>query len=168
MWLWLCVAVCGCGSVPVGVYVRLCVCVTPTCDVSPPQLADVFCPNETEAALITGLPTETDDEIVVAARALLRRGARSVLMTLGERGVLLVGGDDAEQTIHIPGRDVQAIDTSGAGDSFLGSFSAFLALGLDAPEAMRRAVYVAGESVQGRGTQASFKGRAELPESLFA
>lgn len=129
------------------------------------QLSDVFCPNETEAALITGLPTNSDDEIAAAARELLRRGPRSVLMTLGSRGVFFLAQDGSSS--HVPSREVEALDTSGAGDSFVGSFCAFLAMGASTSDAMRRAVYVAGESVQGRGTQSSFKGRADLPADLF-
>ena len=165
-----CVCVCVCVwcvvVVVAGVVGRLCFSATCLNRPAPRQLADVFCPNETEAALITGLPTTTDEEVTVAAREILRRGPKSVLMTLGSNGVLYVDGDGS--TIHIPGREVNAVDTSGAGDSFVGSFSAFLAMGVDHVEAMRRAVYVSGESVTGHGTQLSYKGRDDLPSHLFA
>ena len=51
-------------------------------------LCDVVCPNETETALLTGLPTETMDQCEAAARSLLAKGARAVVLTLGERGCL--------------------------------------------------------------------------------
>jgi ribokinase len=81
-------------------------------------LCDIFCPNETELASLTGLPTETDEEIKVAADYLLRLGCKIVVVTLGVRGALLVQPDRSH---HFPTvLQVSAIDTVGAGDSFIG------------------------------------------------
>lgn len=111
-------------------------------------LAAVLCPNEHEAAALTG----TDDP-EAAARELIRRGARSVVVTLGERGCLVVidGGATA-----VPAPRVEVVDTTGAGDAFVGSLAVFLARGADLIEAARSANRIAALSVQQPGAQSSF------------
>jgi len=128
------------------------------------QLSDLFCPNETETELLTGQPVATIEQATAAARILLERGARQVILTLGERGSLLV---TAEKAVHVPTTKVQAIDTTGAGDAFCGSLAYFLGIGQPMEEAMAHANYVAAVSVQSPGTQTSFPQRAALPASLF-
>jgi len=95
---------------------------------------------------------------------LLARGAGSVVLTLGERGALLVNGDGAT---HVPTETVKALDTTGAGDSFVGSLAYFLALGAPMNDAMARANRIAAVSVQAAGTQTSFPSADELPDDLF-
>lgn len=129
------------------------------------QLSDIFCPNETETELLTGQPVTTLAQAEVAARLLVERGARQVILTLGERGSLLV---TAEEAVHVPTTAVQAIDTTGAGDAFCGSLAYFLAAGQPIQRAMANANTVAAASVQKRGTQTSFPQRATLPAALFA
>ena len=129
------------------------------------QLSDIFCPNETETELLTGQPVATLEQATAAARVLVERGARQVILTLGERGSLLV---TAAETSHIPTTAVQAIDTTGAGDAFCGSLAYFLAAGQPISRAMTSANAVAAASVQQRGTQTSFPQRATLPAALFA
>lgn len=129
------------------------------------QLSDIFCPNETETELLTGQPVTTLEQAERAARILLARGARQVILTLGERGSLLV---TAETTVHVPTTTVQAIDTTGAGDAFCGSLAYFLGIGQAIEDAMAHANYVAAVSVQSTGTQTSFPQRAVLPATLFA
>jgi ribokinase len=99
-----------------------------------------------------------------AARVLRDRGARAVLVTLGERGSMLV---DDGPVASVPATRVQAIDTTGAGDAFVGSFAFFLARGHDPRDAMARAGRVASISVQHRGAQPSFPRADELPADLF-
>jgi ribokinase len=122
-------------------------------------LCDVLCPNETEAAALTGLPTGTRAEAEAAARDLMRRGARSVVVTLGERGCLVV---TPEGVAELLAPRVQAVDTTGAGDAFIGSLAYFLGGGAGLVEAARRANQIAAISVQTAGTQASFPRAAEL------
>jgi len=57
------------------------------------ELADIICPNETEATILTGLPVETVDEAKAAGAKLLQMGVKNVILTLGERGALLVNGE---------------------------------------------------------------------------
>jgi ribokinase len=126
------------------------------------RLADVLCPNEPEAELLLGRPIAGDEE--AAARALLGRGAGSVVLTLGDRGCLVVDGDSAR---HIPVEPVAAVDTTGAGDAFVGSLAYFVAAGRPLAEAAERANRVAAISVLGQGTQTSFPAAAELPNGLL-
>src|SRR5205823_5737427 len=124
------------------------------------RLSDVICPNEPETELLTGLPAGED-----AARELLASGAGAVVLTLGERGCLVV---DGEQVELLPAPEVRAVDTTGAGDAFVGSLAVFVAAGLPLVEAARRANAVAAVSVQARGTQTSFPDRSALPAELLA
>jgi ribokinase len=121
------------------------------------RLADVCVPNEGEAATLTGLGNPNGD-VSEAARILSRRGPRTVLVTLGERGVLVFADDVAKL---LPAQTVQAVDTSGAGDAFVGSLAVFLAEGCLLREAARRANVVAALSVTRLGTQASYPQRQE-------
>lgn len=128
------------------------------------QLSDIFCPNETETELLTGRPVATLAQAEAAARVLVERGARQVILTLGERGSLLV---TANEVSHVPTAAVQAIDTTGAGDAFCGSLAYFLAAGQSIRRAMANANAVAAATVQKRGTQTSFPQRETLPAALF-
>jgi ribokinase len=129
------------------------------------QLSDIFCPNESETELLVGQPVGTVAEAETAARLLLERGTGQVILTLGERGSLLV---TAAETIHVPAPSVKAMDSTGAGDAFVGSLAYFLAAGQDLAEAMRRANHIAAISVQSSGTQTSFPLAADLPTELLS
>ena len=128
------------------------------------QLSDIFCPNESETELLTGQPVGTQEEAETAARTLLERGAGKVILTLGERGSLLVTPDEATL---VPAPSVKAMDSTGAGDSFVGSLAYFLAAGKAMTEAMDRANQIAAVSVQSSGTQSSFPTAADLSPDLF-
>jgi len=127
------------------------------------QLADICAPNETETALLTGMPVHTPAEAESAARALLARGPQTVILTLGERGVLLVDSTTVE---HFPALHVNAVDPTGAGDAFIGSLAVFLGEGLPMGAAIRRANAVAAWSVTRIGTQVSFPQRADADAFL--
>lgn len=128
------------------------------------ELADIFCPNESETELLTGLPVGNLEQAEAAARALLSRGTARVILTLGDKGSLLVGEDEA---VHVPAVPVRAVDSTGAGDAFVGSLAFFLASGKALVDAMRRANRIAAISVQSSGTQTSFPAASELEESLL-
>jgi ribokinase len=125
---------------------------------------DVFCPNESETELLTGMSVASLDDVEAAARSLLARGVRRVVCTLGERGSLLVSEDEV---VHVPTERVDALDTTGAGDAFVGSLAFFVARGLALPDAMQRAGRIATLSVLKPGTQSSFPSAAELPPGLL-
>jgi ribokinase len=123
------------------------------------RLADLCVPNETELELLSGCAVADPAEAEVAARVLLGRGAGRVIVTLGERGALIADAGSAEHVLAVP---VAAVDSTGAGDAFIGSLAVFLAEGRPLPEAVRRANAVAALSVTRPGTQTSFPLRAEV------
>lgn len=129
------------------------------------QLTDIFCPNESEAELLTGITVHTLDDARLAAGVILERGAKAALVTLGARGALYV--TDATD-VHIPVTPVTAVDTTGAGDAFVGSLAYFLAEGRPIEEAIARANAIAAISVQTPGTQTSYPRRNQLPAALLA
>ncbi len=113
-------------------------------------LCDYIVPNETEAAAIVGFPLDTLDDGRRAGDALLKKGVKAALITLGGRGVLY---HTATQSVHVPAISSGAvIDTTGAGDAFVGGFSAALSRGVSAIEAVRFGCATAGIAVTRRGT----------------
>ncbi len=120
---------------------------------------DYFIPNESEAETITGMPVHTAGDAKDCAQFLLEKGVRRVIMTRGERGCLLADGESMEL---LPAFQVQPVDTTGAGDAFIGSFAVFLGEGLPEKEALRRASLYAALSTTKVGTQKSFWNRAEF------
>lgn len=128
-------------------------------DLSALKDLDYFVPNEHEAAAILGTSAATLDDAKRCAHALLANGMGRVIITLGANGSLLAGGD---HSVHVPAFSVNAIDSSGAGDAFIGSFAVFLAEGLPEQEAVRRANLYAALSTTGVGTQKSFCDRSHF------
>jgi ribokinase len=126
-------------------------------------LADLCVPNETEIETLTGQPAVTLEQAEAAAKALLQRGPRQVLVTLGERGVLIV---DDQKTEHVPAFPVKAVDPTGAGDAFIGALAVFLAGRQPLREAVRRANGVAALSVTRPGAQSAFPHKAEVEAFL--
>jgi ribokinase len=120
---------------------------------------DYFVPNESEAETVTGMPVKTVDDAKKCADKLLGYGIRRVIITLGANGSLLAGKEGME---HVPAFSVKSIDSTGAGDAFIGSFAVFLGEGLPEREAVRRANLYAGLSTTGVGTQKSFYDRARF------
>lgn len=124
-------------------------------------LADYFIPNETEAAILTGLPVASFEDAEIAADTLIHRGARNVVVTLGERGSLLRMADG--KSTRVPSYSAgPVVETTGAGDAFCGAFAAALAEGRNAVDAARFASAAAGISVTRAGTAPSMPGRAEI------
>jgi ribokinase len=126
---------------------------------------DYFIPNESEAETIAGSAVRTIDDAKNCAAKLLAGGIRQVIITLGANGSLLSGRDGSE---HVPPFCVNSIDTTGAGDAFIGSFAVFLAEGVPEKEAVRRANLYAGLSTTGVGTQKSFYDRARFDAEWVA
>ena len=118
---------------------------------------DYFVPNESEAETITGMPVRNVDEAKQCATKLLAGGIKRVILTLGSKGSLLAGREGME---HIPAFSVKSIDSTGAGDAFIGSFATFLGEGQPERDAVRRANLYAGLSTTGVGTQKSFYDRS--------
>jgi len=117
---------------------------------------DYFVPNESEAETITGIAVRSLDDARGCAEKLTRDGIRRVIITLGSKGSLLAGRELSE---HLSAFPVRSIDSTGAGDAFIGSFAVFLAEGVPEQEAVRRANLYAALSTTGVGTQKSFYDR---------
>ncbi len=124
------------------------------------RVSDLVCPNESEATAISGIPLTDTVSAEAAGRALLARGAQAAIVTLGAAGCLYVS---ASETWAAAAPKVTAIDTTGAGDCFLGSLAFFLARGAGLREAAARAAAVAALSVQRPGTQSSYPRAVDLP-----
>ena len=120
---------------------------------------DYFVPNESEAETITGLPTASVDQAKTCAEKFLASGIKRVIITLGANGSLIAG---REQSDHVPAFKVSSVDSTGAGDAFIGSFAVFLGEGLPEKEAVRRANLYAGLSTTSVGTQKSFYSREKF------
>lgn len=122
------------------------------------KLVDILTPNETEAAALTG---QTD--MAAAASALLARGARNVVVTLGEQGSLWVSHSG---TMEIPPFKVRAVDSTAAGDAFNGALAAALAEGRPLGRALRVASAAGALAVTKRGAHDSLPGRREIEMML--
>ncbi|GAA2310862.1 ribokinase [Streptomyces caniferus] len=118
--------------------------------------ADPLVVNEHEARQLSGL---ADGTPAAWAQALRERGARSVVVTLGGDGALVL---DASGATDVPGVRVKAVDTTGAGDAFTGALATRLARGDTLAEAARFAVRVGAAAVTKPGAQPSYPTRAEL------
>lgn len=122
-------------------------------------LIDYLIPNEVEAAALTGIAVRCAQDAVLAASALREQGARNVIITLGAAGVLAALGPD---TAHLEAPRVDAVDTTAAGDTFIGAFAAQLARGAAVGDALRFAQHAAALSVTRAGAQPSIPTRAEV------
>ncbi len=128
-------------------------------DLEEVKSVDYFIPNESEAETISGKPVKTIDEARACAKYFLERGIPRVIITLGVNGALLAGEGTMEL---IPACKVNAKDTSGAGDAFIGSFATFMAEGLPEKEAISQACLYASLSTMNVGTQKSFLNRSDF------
>lgn len=129
------------------------------------SLTEIAVLNEIEIGQATGESVSADDLAGVerAARSLCRRGPTSIVVTLGSAGALAL--DNAE--LHrIEGLAVPAVDTTGAGDCFVGALAASLAGGKTMPEALDRANRAAAISVTRQGAAVSMPTLAELERSF--
>jgi ribokinase len=120
-------------------------------------------PNENEIGLITKMPYDSIDNIKLAAKCLIDKGAQNVLVTLGEKGAYLKNKDE---DIIIPTMKVKAVDTTGAGDCFNGVFAIYLALGKSVIEAIKYANVASSISVTRPGTVPSLPYKEEVEEKF--
>lgn len=120
---------------------------------------DYFIPNEHEAETLTGIAVHTPEEARRCAEFLLSKGFQGVILTLGARGAFLAMRDEMELVSPFA---VQAKDSTGAGDAFIGSLAVFLAEGCPERDAVARANLYAALSTTRIGTQKSFSPRAEF------
>ncbi|XP_042205356.1 ribokinase-like isoform X2 [Homarus americanus] len=126
----------------------------------------IFCVNESEAEVLTKIQVKRVEDAQLAAKILLTRGCRSVVITLGGDGAVY---STLDEHIYVPADKVTPVDTTGAGDAFVGALAYFLAYHpqLTMEEMMQRSCKIASVSVQAAGTQSSYPTRDKLPSHLF-
>ena len=123
------------------------------------RLIDIFTPNETEAALLTGREVRSDDEAEAAARQLQLAGCSRIIITRGEHGCCVLDGDTVT---HLPAKQVDSVDAVAAGDVFNGALATALAERRTLLDAARWAGAAAAISVTRRGAQPSIPTRDEI------
>jgi ribokinase len=122
-------------------------------------------PNQSELALLTGRPCSSADEAAVAARSVVAAGVETVIVTLGSEGALLV---TANAQRHFAALRVSPVDTTGAGDAFIGSFAHYFSTDRDIVAALQGALRYAAHSVTRKGTQISYASRTEFADFCAA
>lgn len=128
------------------------------------QSVHTVTPNETELEILTGMTVKTVDEIEVAAKQLLSSGPKRVIVTMGEKGSLLV---TADVTLRIPANRVEPVDTTAAGDSYTAAFAVGIAKGMKDEEAAAFASKVAAMVVTKHGAQPSLPTLEEVNAHSF-
>jgi ribokinase len=123
-------------------------------------LIQILAVNETELETMSGLPASTRDEVLIAAESLISKGVRNILVTLGGDGSLWIapGGE----ALWTPAFRVQPVDTTAAGDTFIGAFAVEYANGSPVTEALRFASAAAAIAVTREGAQSSVPARDEV------
>lgn len=123
-------------------------------------LLDTLVMNETETAAVTGKPVQGSESAVEAGQFVVDKGVSSVIITLGEEGCVWL---DAQGNIFaVPAYRVKPIDTTAAGDTFIGAYAAACAEGMETIEALRNAAAAAALAVTREGAQASIPSRSEI------
>ena len=123
------------------------------------QLVDILTPNQSEARVLAGQSPDEAIDPEVVARELIRRGVKQVVMTLGEKGALIV---TASSSRHVPALRMAAVDTTGAGDAFNAGLAVALAGGTDLESAVQFAVVTGGLAVTKEGVIPSLPDREEV------
>jgi ribokinase len=123
------------------------------------QLVDVLTPNQVEAKVLTGRSPAEVVEPEQLARELIRSGVKQVVMTLGEKGALIMTSLSAK---HVPAILVSAVDTTGAGDAFNAGLATALASGSSLEAAVQFAVVTGGLAVTKEGVIPSLPNRNEV------
>jgi len=127
------------------------------------RLVNYLIPNESETTLLTGIQVTDLPSAEAAAASLRERGVSTVILTLGEQGALLA---DAGGIVHVTGYSVKVVDTTAAGDAFVGGFALALAEGQPLPEAVRFANAAGALAVTRLGAQPSLPTRREIEQFL--
>jgi ribokinase len=124
---------------------------------------DFIIPNETEAGLLTGIPVNHVEDAEKASRVFIQQGYQHVIITLGDKGVIYRNHLNFK---HYPPYRVKAVDTTAAGDSFIGSFVYGLSRGLTIDHAVRLAVAASALTVTRLGAQPSLPTIEEVQNLL--
>ncbi len=128
-------------------------------------VCDPLVVNEHEARIVLGADAGEADSFEELAARLLARGARSVVITLGACGALIA---DSDGTDVVPAYEVDVVDTTGAGDAFVGALACELARGVELRPAVRFATAMSAVAVQGKGAQSSYRDRSAVEAFMAA
>lgn len=120
---------------------------------------DVVKPNETELALLTSMPVKNLKQAEAAARTLLAKGVKQVVVSMGGAGALMV---EEGKAVHIPALPVKAVDSTAAGDGFTAAMTLKLVAGESLEDALGYAVAVAALVVTRSGAQSSIPTQEEV------
>jgi ribokinase len=127
------------------------------------SLADFIVPNETELSLLTGMEVKDVSSAEQAAKVLLTRGAKHVIVTLGSKGALVVS---STQVIQVDTYKVNVVDTTAAGDAFIGGFASALLRGLEIEDAVKYANACGALATTKFGAQPSLPTREETEKFM--
>ena len=116
------------------------------------RLIDIMIPNEYEAMLLTGISTDNEQGCRAAVEDLRKKGVKTVIITLGDRGCVY---NDGDRIIFHPAGKADVVDTTSAGDSFIGALCCKLSSGNSLPESIDYATKVAAVTVSRRGASES-------------
>lgn len=116
------------------------------------RFTDIMIPNEYEAMLLTGISTDNEQGCRDAVEDLRKKGVKTVIITLGDRGCVY---NDGDRIIFHPAGKADVVDTTSAGDSFIGALCCKLASGNSLPESVDYATKVAAVTVSRRGASES-------------
>ena len=124
---------------------------------------DILIPNETELEAISGRKIINNDDVLSAAQLLINKGVRELIVTLGDKGCIHVNrqGSDIFKAYK-----VKAVDTTAAGDSFIGALAAAISEGKELKDAISFATAVGALTVTKEGAQSSLPLRAEVEEFI--
>lgn len=126
-------------------------------------LTDFIIPNETELSLLTGMDVNDLPSAENAARVLLQRGAKHVIVTLGSKGALII---DKETSTQVDTFKVDVVDTTAAGDAFIGGFATALLENKSIEESVRRGCACGALATTKFGAQPSLPTKAEVENIL--
>ena len=127
------------------------------------SLSDFILPNETELSLLTNQPVHDIASAEKAARILLERGAQNVIVTLGANGALIVSG---QEVIHVSTYQMNVVDTTAAGDAFIGGFASALLQNKALEVAVRYACACGALATTKFGAQPSLPTKSEVENFL--
>ena len=120
---------------------------------------DILTPNETELEQLSGEKTDTLENIQLAGKSLLDKGAKDIVVTLGEKGCMHIHKGGVK---HYPAYKVKAVDTTAAGDSFNGALAVSLSQGKSMEEAIAFAMKIGAMTVTKEGAQTSLPWAKEI------
>lgn len=129
------------------------------------QMVDVLLPNEYEIGLMTDIPVQNSSNIRESAEKLVSMGVKNLIVTMGNQGALFFDGKTNKTTL-IPACRVQAVDTTAAGDCFVGALAVGLCEGKDLSTAAEFASAAAAISVTRAGAQPSLPYRSEVEQFI--